>query len=91
MTFRECGSTHCWDGTPSSTHQYKLLDKFSTNPTSRGSLWTYLYRASHLKSIIDFSGFSFMVEVSFWQLLKTVVSCDLFIIISEKSVISNKE
>ena len=52
---------------------------------------TYLYRASNLKSIIDFSGFCFMAEISFWQLLKTVVSCDLFIIRSEKSVISNKE
>ena len=27
-----------------------------------------------------FSGLSFVAEVSFWQLLITVVSCDLFII-----------
>ena len=35
---------------------------------------TYLYRASNLKSTI-------MVEVNFWRPLKTIVSCDLFIII----------
>ena len=27
-----------------------------------------------------FSGLSFMMEVNFWRSLKTVVSCDLFII-----------
>ena len=37
---------------------------------------TYLYRASNLKSTI-----TFMAEVIFWRPLKTVVSCDLFIII----------
>ena len=31
-------STLCRDGTHSSTHQYKLLDNFSINPTSGGSL-----------------------------------------------------
>ena len=51
----------------------------------------YLYRSSNLKSTIDFSGFSFMAEISFWQLLKTVISYDLFIIISEKPVISKRE
>ena len=43
----------------------------------------YLDRSSNLKSTIDFSGFSFMAEISFWQLIKTVISCDLFIITSE--------
>ena len=42
---------------------------------------TYLYRTSNLKSTITFFCFSFIVEVSFWRPLKTVVSCDLFIII----------
>ena len=41
---------------------------------------TYLYRASNLKSTNHFLGVSFMAEVNFWRLLKTVVSCDLFII-----------
>ena len=37
---RECGSTFyvCREGTPSSTHLYKLPDYFSTNLTSGGSL-----------------------------------------------------
>ena len=48
----------------------------------RLSMKTYLYRASNLNSTVTFlHGLSFMVEVSFWQLLKTIVSCDLFIII----------
>ena len=42
---------------------------------------TYLYRASYLKSTINFSGLSFMAEVNFWRLPKTIVSCDKFIII----------
>ena len=37
----------------------------------------YLYRSSNLKYTIDFSGFSFMAEISFWQLLKNVISCAL--------------
>ena len=41
---------------------------------------TYLYRALTLV-YHHFSGLSFMAEVSFWQLLKTIVSCDLIIII----------
>ena len=46
---------------------------------------TYLYRASNLKSTITFlaSGLSFIAEVDFWRPLKTIVSCDLFIIIRE--------
>ena len=37
---------------------------------------TYLYRASNLKSTV-----SFITEVNLWHPLKTVASCDLFIII----------
>ena len=37
----------------------------------------YLYRASNF----NFSGLSFVAEVNFWCPPKTVVSCDLFIII----------
>ena len=36
---------------------------------------TYLYRAS------NFSGLCFIEEVNFWRPPKTIVSCDLFIII----------
>ena len=39
---------------------------------------TYLYRASNLKSTITFLA---SVLVTFWRPLKTIVSCDLFIII----------
>ena len=42
---------------------------------------TYLCRAEDYH---HFSGLSFIVEVSFWRLLKTVVSCNLFIIIIRK-------
>ena len=40
---------------------------------------TYLYRASNLKSTITFLGF--IEEVNFWRPPKTVVSCNLFILI----------
>ena len=40
----------------------------------------YLYRTSNLKSYHLFSGLSFVAEINFWRPLKTVVSCDLFII-----------
>ena len=39
---------------------------------------TYLYRASNLN---HFSGLSFVAEVNFWRLIKTIISCNLFIII----------
>ena len=42
---------------------------------------TYLYRASNLKSAITFLVSVSLWKVRFWPLLKTVVSCDLFIII----------
>ena len=41
---------------------------------------TYLYRAS-FEVYHHFSGLSFRAEVNFWLPLKTVASCDLFIII----------
>ena len=41
---------------------------------------TYLYRASNLV-YHHFSDLIFLAEVNFWRTLKTVVSCDLFIII----------
>ena len=44
-------------------------------------MMTYLYRASIWEVYHHFSGLSFRAEVSFWQPLKTVISCDLFIII----------
>ena len=42
---------------------------------------TYQYRASNLKSTITFLALVSIVEVHFWCPLKTVISCDLFIII----------
>ena len=42
---------------------------------------TYLYRASNLKSTITFLASVVMAEDTYWRPLKTVVSCDLFIII----------
>ena len=42
---------------------------------------TYLYSASNLKSTITFFKLSLIAEVNFWCPPKTVVSCDLFIII----------
>ena len=43
---------------------------------------TYLYRASNLKSTITFLALvNFIVVVNFWRPPKTVISCDLFIII----------
>ena len=44
---------------------------------------TYLYRASNL----HFSGLSFIAEVNFWRLPKTVVSCDKFINIVTRNVL----
>ena len=44
---------------------------------------TYLYRGSNLKSYRHFRDLSFMAEVNFWRLPKTIVSCDLFIITRE--------
>ena len=44
---------------------------------------TYLYRAANFKSTITFFGPSFIAEVNFWSLLKSVVTYDLFIIIRE--------
>ena len=43
-------------------------------------MMSYMYRASNLKSTLT-SGFSFIAEVNFWRPLKTIISCDLFIII----------
>ena len=42
---------------------------------------TYLYRAPNLKVHHHFSGLSFMMEFNSRHPLKTIVSCDLFIII----------
>ena len=76
---RECGR----DGTPSSTHQYKFPDNFSTNPTSEGSLLPV--QSIKFEVYNHFSGISFIAEVSFWRPLKTVVSHELFIIIKRVS------
>ena len=42
---------------------------------------TYRYRVSNFEVYHHFFGLSFIAEVNFWCPPKTVVSCDLFIII----------
>ena len=73
LVIRECGSTLYvrWAHPASPTNTNFQLTFLLT----RLSMKTYLYRASNLKSTTIF------LEVNFWRPLKTVISCDLFIII----------
>ena len=44
-------------------------------------MMSYLIEHQIFKVYHHFSGLSFIAEINFWRPLKTIVSCDLFIII----------